>query len=189
MDRYKEHLVWIDLEMTGLNLEVDTILEVSAIITNNDLDIIAYGPNLVIKHDKEKLDMMDEWNTKHHGQSGLTQAAIDSTVTLSAAQEAILNFLKEYTKLGGSTLCGNSVWQDKLYLQKYMPEVNNFLNYRIIDVSSIKEAINRWYPNHPLKKFVKPQNHRALEDICYSVAELRFYRDNFFIQEKVKPNS
>lgn len=180
MNRYKEPLVWIDLEMTGLNIETDTILEIASIVTDNNLNIIAYGPTLVIKHTKEQLKQMDEWNTKHHGLSGLTQKAIDSIITLENATDTTFKFLKEYTQKNGSPLCGNSVWQDRLFLKKYMPEIEQYLNYRIIDVSSIKEVIHRWYPTNKERKFIKPQNHRAHEDICYSIEELKYYQKMFF---------
>lgn len=180
MNRYKEPLVWIDLEMTGLNIETDTILEISSIITDNNLNIIAYGPTLVVNHSKEQLDKMDDWNTKHHGQSGLIASAIVSTISLEKAEELTFNFLKEYIQKNGSPLCGNSIWQDRLFLKKYMPKIEQYLNYRIIDVSSIKEVIYRWYPKSKGKKFIKPENHRAYEDICYSIEELKYYHKNFF---------
>lgn len=183
MDRYKEPLVWIDLEMTGLNIETDTILEIAVILTDNDLNVIAEGPTFIIQHNKEKLDQMDEWNTTHHGASGLTAAALKSTTTLEQAELAVLEFLKKNTEKNRSPLCGNSIWQDKIFLTKYMPKVANFLNYRIIDVSSIKEVILRMFPSSPFKRYVKPENHRAKEDIKYSIQELKFYIDYFFIEK------
>jgi oligoribonuclease len=181
MDRYKNHLVWIDLEMTGLQPETDTILEIATVITNNDLEIIAEGPNFVIHHTEEVLARMDEWNTTQHTSSGLVQAAKESTISLEYAEAETLYFLKQYTKRRMSPLCGNSVWQDRLFIQRYMPQIDDFLHYRIIDVSSVKEVIRRWYSGNPQEKFIKPENHRAHEDILYSIAELKHYRTYFFI--------
>jgi len=180
MERYQSNLVWIDLEMTGLDPDHDTILEISTIVTTNELEIVAQGPSFVIQCEQARLDAMDEWNTTHHGRSGLIGAVKASTITLGYAQEVTLAFLKEYTEEKKSPLCGNSVWQDRFFLRNHMPELNNFLNYRIIDVSSIKEAIKRWYPNNPHSFFAKTEGHRAQEDIVQSIEELKHYRTFFF---------
>lgn len=181
MDRYRSNLVWIDCEMTGLNPETDTILEIATIVTNNDLEIIAEGPNLVIHHSDEILNRMDDWNTTQHTSSGLVKEVKESTITIEQAEEQTIAFLKTYTRKHMSPLCGNSVWQDRLFIQRYMPHLDDFLHYRIIDVSSIKEVVRRWYLGNPHGKFLKPENHRAHEDILYSVAELRHYRTYFFV--------
>lgn len=174
-------LVWIDLEMTGLNPQEHVILEIATIVTNNNLDIIGYGPAYAIFQNDEELLKMDDWVLKAHTASGLLQAVKESNVILEQAQAETLNFLKNYTIEGKAPLCGNSVWQDRRFIRKYMPELDNFLNYRIIDVSSIKEVVTRWYPDSIRSKFVKPENHRALEDIIYSIEELRHYRTYFFL--------
>ena len=183
VDRYQSNLVWIDLEMTGLTLPQDTILEIATLVTTNNLDIIGYGPSLVIHQSDEVLGRMDEWNKKYHTSSGLIDQVKASTITLEQAQEQTLVFLKQYCTPGVSPLCGNSVWQDRAFLRAYMPHLDEFLNYRIIDVSSIKEVIRRWYGKTGKAKFVKPENHRALEDIIQSVAELQYYKNTFFIPE------
>lgn len=180
MDRYKSALVWIDLEMTGLNPEHDTILEIATVVTTNNLELIAQGPSFVIHQPDELLAQMDAWNQEHHTKSGLVKAVQQSTVSLKEAEVATLAFLQTYAHKNFSPLCGNSVWQDRIFLKRHMPSINEFLNYRIIDVSSIKEVIKRWYPESPFEHFVKVENHRALEDILQSVEELKHYRTYFF---------
>jgi len=175
------NLVWIDLEMSGLNLESDVILEIAALVTNSNLDIIAPGVSYVIHQDDNILKNMSDWCVKYHTRSGLVQAVQESKITVQQAELKILEFLKQYTRTSESPLCGNSVWQDKNFIRKYMPELDRFLHYKIIDTSSIKEVINRWYPESQKSNFIKPDNHRALEDITYSVEELRHYRTYFFL--------
>jgi len=181
LERFKTNLVWIDLEMTGLNPEKDTILEIATVITNNNLEIVATGPALVIHHTDEALSKMDEWCIKQHALSGLVSAVRASTVSLEEAYKATLEFLKLHVKEHQAPICGNSIWQDRIFLKKHMPAIDKFLNYRIIDVSSVKETIGRWYPENPKARFFKPENHRALEDTMNSIQELRHYRSNFFI--------
>lgn len=180
MNRYQSNLVWIDLEMTGLNIEQDTILEIASVVTNKNLEIIAYGPTYAIHHDDSVLEAMDEWNTKQHTSSGLVEAVKNSSISLEQAQEHTLEFLMEFAQANLSPLCGNSVWQDRAFLRAHMPKIDSFLNYRIIDTSSIKEVIKRWYPNNCKAFFFKPDNHRAQEDILLSIAELKHYREYFF---------
>lgn len=180
MSRYQSNLVWIDLEMTGLTPEKDTILEISTVITTNDLETIAEGPSFVIHHDETTLSLMDAWNWEHHTASGLVAAVRDSTITMELAQEQTLAFIAEHAQKNLSPLCGNSVWQDRAFLKRHMPQIDDFLNYRIIDVSSIKEVIKRWYPQDPYENFVKVENHRAREDILQSIEELAHYRTYFF---------
>lgn len=177
-------LVWIDAEMTGLDINHDKLLEVAVVLTDSNLEIIAEGPNLVIWESKETLDKMNDVVMQMHTSSGLYNKVLDSTVTLSEAQAEIKKFLKRYCVKGESPLCGNSVWQDKIFLNKYMPEVMDFLHYRIIDVSTLKELIRRWYPDSDKKKMEKNNNHRALDDIYESIEELRWYRKHFFIANK-----
>lgn len=176
----KYSLVWIDLEMTGLDVMNDTILEIATIITDDTLNIVATGPNIVIHESDEKLAQMNDWCKKQHGASGLMQQSKDSVVNLQEAQEQTLNFIKEYCKPRVGILCGNSVWQDRIFLQRYMPEITNYLHYRLVDVTSIRELITRWYPNDAGRNVVKKDTHRALEDIQESIEELRQYKDHFF---------
>ncbi len=184
MDRYQSNLVWIDLEMTGLNPDTETIIEIASIVTTNNLDIVAEGPNLAIKTDESFLEGMDEWNTTHHTRSGLVNKIRSSKTTMEQAEDMTLMFLEQFAQRGISPLCGNSVWQDRNFLRRQMPKIDHFLNYRIIDVSSIKEAARRWYPNNPHTSFVKTQNHRALEDILQSIEELKHYRTFFFCENE-----
>lgn len=184
MDRFCSKLVWIDLEMTGLNPDTETIIEIATVVTTNNLDLIAEGPNLTIATDEKHLEAMDEWNTTHHTRSGLVDKIRHSKTTLAQAEDMTLMFLEQFADRGLSPLCGNSVWQDRHFLRRQMPKIHEFLNYRIIDVSSIKEAARRWYPNNPHTSFVKAQNHRALEDIMQSIEELKHYRTFFFCEKE-----
>ena len=184
MSRYTSNLVWIDLEMTGLDLERDTILEIATLVTDNNLALIAEGPSFVIYHDETTISRMDAWNTEHHTASGLIAAVRASTITLEVAQEQTLAFIGQYAQKNLSPLCGNSVWQDRFFLKRHMPLIDQFLNYRIIDVSSIKEVIRRWYPKNRYENFIKTENHRAKEDILQSVAELMHYKTYFFHETK-----
>lgn len=177
-------LVWIDLEMTGLNPDHDSILEIATIITDNDLEIIAQGPALVIHQPDSLLSTMDEWNVTHHTASGLVKSVRESVISLAEAEAQTLSFISQYCKAQKAPLCGNSVWVDRIFLRAWMPTLESYLNYRIIDVSSIKEAIRRWYPKRPETRFVKPEGHRALEDITYSIQELKHYKTNFFVEIK-----
>jgi oligoribonuclease len=174
------YLVWIDLEMTGLNVETDVILEIATIITDNDLKIIAEGPRFVIHQSNEVLKTMHPWCVEQHGKSGLTEAVKKSTITEREAQEKTLEFIKEYCFPNTAPLCGNSVYQDKIFLRKYMPLIDRYVHYRIIDVTSIKECVRRWYPSNPATEFKKPETHRAMDDIKESIKELMHYRINFF---------
>lgn len=178
--RSERNFVWIDLEMTGLEVEKDSILEIATIITDGQLNIIAQGPCLVIHHDDAVLNNMDPWVTKTHGKSGLTQKVRESNITMEQAEQETLAFIKEHCSIHNALLAGNSVWQDRVFLRKYMPSIVQYLNYRLIDVTSIKELVKAWYPDNALKDFKKPENHRALEDIQSSIDELRHYRTHFF---------
>lgn len=175
-------LVWIDLEMTGLEVEHDRILEIATIITDNDCNIVATGPSLVIHQPDELLNTMNPWCIEHHGASGLTKASRESTITQKEAQEQTLAFIKEYCKPKVGILCGNSVWQDRIFLQRYMPAITDYLHYRIIDVSSLKEVVTRWCTTKSRPAGPKKEAHRALEDIKESIAELTYYKNNFFLK-------
>jgi len=172
------NLVWLDLEMSGLDPDNDVILEIATIVTGPDLEILAEGPCLVIHHPDEILEGMDEWNTKHHGESGLTERVRNSDIDTAEAEARTLAFLREHVDPQSAPLCGNSIGQDRRFLYRYMPELSDFLHYRNVDVSSIKELVLRWYeeiePPH------KEGRHRALDDIRESIDELRYYRKHVF---------
>ena len=171
-------MVWIDLEMTGLDLNTESIIEIATIITDGELNIIAEGPNLAIKVSEELLANMDEWNTTHHTSSGLVDRIRNEGVSLEEAIKQTCDFLEQNIEPGTAPLCGNSIHNDRAFLAKEMPEVLDLLHYRIVDVSTIKELVNRWYPN--LQRYRKKEAHRALDDIIESVEELRHYRQHIF---------
>lgn len=171
-------LIWIDLEMTGLDPVKDKILEIATIVTDDELNIIAEGPNLVIHQPNEVLAEMNEWCQVQHNKTGLVKAVQESEVSLEEAEQLTLEFLYEHCDENSTPLCGNSVWQDKLFLQQHMPDLAKFFHYRIVDVSSIKLVINRWTKKYKL--FKKAESHRALDDIKESIGELKCYKENFF---------
>ena len=177
-------LVWIDMEMSGLDPERERILEFAVLITDDDLQIVAEGPELVIHQPDELLAAMDEWNTSHHGASGLTERVRASTLSSEAAEDQIVAFLAQHCGVGMGRLAGNSVWQDRRFLRRYMPRVDAFLHYRIVDVSTIKELCSRWYPEVLAGAPEKGGAHRALADIKESLEELRYYREQLFGREK-----
>ncbi|MCB9833912.1 MAG: oligoribonuclease [Planctomycetes bacterium] len=172
------NLVWIDLEMTGLEIETRTIIEIASIVTDGQLQVLAEGPDLVIHQPDEYLDAMDDWNQRHHGGSGLTQAVRESTVTMAEAEEATLEFLRAWVPERISPLCGNSVHNDRLFLAKFMPRLHDYMHYRNIDVSTVKELGRRWYGDDVVPP--KSGGHRALADIRESIDELRHYRRLLF---------
>jgi len=173
------HLVWIDLEMTGLDPEKERIIEMATIITDSELNLVAEGPVIAIKQPNSLLDAMDEWCTKTHGESGLTQRGKDSQISEAEAEQQTLEFLKQHMSAGTSPLCGNSIGQDRRFLVKYMPELEGFFHYRNLDVSTIKELARRWRPD-VLDGVKKKGSHLALDDIRDSINELRHYREHFF---------
>lgn len=175
----KNNLIWIDLEMTGLNPDENTIIEIATIVTDKDLNVLAEGPNLVIHQPKEVMDAMDEWCTSHHGSSGLTQKVLDSQISMREAEQRTLSFLSEWVPEGASPICGNSVGQDRRFLYRYMPELEAYFHYRYLDVSSIKELARRWRPE-VLDGVVKKGSHLALDDIKDSIDELEHYKKHFF---------
>ncbi|KAA0704211.1 Oligoribonuclease, mitochondrial [Triplophysa tibetana] len=175
-----QRMVWVDLEMTGLDIDKDHIIEMACIITDPDLNIIAEGPNLIINQPDELLDGMSDWCKEHHGESGLTRAVKDSDITLQQAEYEFLSFIRQHTPPGQCPLAGNSVHADKKFLDKYMSQFMRHLHYRIIDVSTIKELCRRWYPEEYKLTPHKKGSHRALEDIQESIRELKFYRANVF---------
>lgn len=175
----KDNLIWIDLEMTGLEPETDVIIEIATIVTDPQLNVLAEGPTLAIHQSKDVMDNMNEWCINQHGKSGLTQRVLDSDVTLEDAEQATIDFLKLHVDEGVSPMCGNSIGQDRRFLYRYMPKLETFFHYRNIDVSSIKELARRWDPDM-LKGFKKKGSHLALDDIRDSIAELQHYREHFF---------
>ncbi len=174
-----ENLVWIDLEMTGLDPEKETIIEIATVVTDKDLNILAKGPNLVVHQDKATMDAMDEWCTQHHGASGLTARVLSSQISMEQAEAETIAFLEQYLPAGASPICGNSVGQDRRFLYQYMPKLEAFFHYRYIDVSTIKELARRWKPE-ALEGFSKTGAHLALDDIMESIAELQHYRKTMF---------
>lgn len=177
----KNNLIWIDLEMTGLDVSKDKILEIAVVVTDKDLALVAEGPSLVIHYSQEILDAMNDWCKKQHGLSGLTEAVQKSTISLNEAESLVCDFLKNYCIKGQGILCGNSVWQDKSFIQRYMPKLDAFFHYKIVDVSSIKELAIRWYPASPYSDIKKQDKHRALADIYESIEVLKTYRKHFFV--------
>lgn len=173
----KGNLVWIDLEMTGLNTSTDRVLEVATIVTNGQLEILAEGPDIAIHQPEEVLAAMDEWNTEHHGQSGLIDRSRQSTWSYRQAEVATLDFLCRWVEPRVSPMCGNSVWYDRRFLGRFMPELEQYFHYRNIDVSTIKELARRWAPE--LAHFKKKGKHRAYDDIKESIAELQYYAGCF----------
>ncbi|PCM45147.1 oligoribonuclease [Marinobacter sp. ANT_B65] len=173
------HLVWIDLEMTGLDPEKERIIEMATIITDSELNLVAEGPVIAVHQPDNLLDAMDEWCTRTHGESGLTKRVRESKVSEAEAEQQTLAFLKEYLEAGKSPLCGNSIGQDRRFLVKYMPQLEDFFHYRNLDVSTVKELARRWRPD-VLKGVKKQGSHQALDDIRDSINELRYYREHFF---------
>ncbi len=175
----ERNLIWIDLEMTGLDPEHEVIIEIATIITDSQLNIIAEGPSLVIKQPDSILDAMDAWCTKQHGQSGLTERVRQSTISVDNAEQQTLAFIKQHVTKGASPMCGNTVSHDRRFLARYMPELEAYFHYRHIDVSTVKELARRWKPE-ALEGLTKQGAHLALDDIRESISELQHYRKNFF---------
>lgn len=176
--RSADNLVWIDLEMTGLDPDRDVVIEVAVLITDGDLNIIADGPDFAIHRSDEALSVMNAWNRRTHHGSGLIKRVKASDVTIEQAEAEVLEFVQQWTMEGKSPLCGNSVHQDRRFLYGEMPKLIDWLSYRTVDVSTVKELATRWYPD--LEKFVKQERHRALDDIRESIDELRWYRQQIF---------
>lgn len=173
----KNNLIWIDLEMTGLSPSKDRIIEIATIVTDSDLNIIAKGPELVINQPERLLREMDEWNTSQHTSSGLVDKVLQSAISEQEAEIRTLDFLFSYVEPGYSPMCGNSIYQDRRFLNLYMPKLEAFFHYRNLDVSSLKILAKHWAPDI-LAQLNKSSNHRALEDIIGSIDELKFYREH-----------
>lgn len=175
MDR-RENLIWIDLEMTGLNPDQDLIIEIATVVTDKHLSVLAEGPVYAVHQQDSVLDAMDEWNTRQHSMSGLTERVRQSSVTEAEAEQATLEFLRRYVDQGSSPMCGNSVCQDRRFLVRYMPELAKYFHYRNLDVSTLKILAQLWAPGIG-GRFEKNSSHLALADIHDSIRELRFYRE------------
>ena len=175
----RSNMIWIDLEMTRLDTQRDYIIEIASIVTDKNLNIIDEGPNLVINQPDEVLNSMDQWNTNHHNNSGLTQKVRESSITESIAEKQTIEFLSKYVPKGVAPLCGNTICQDRRFLARCMPQLESFCHYRSIDVTSIRELGKRWY-FEDIDNFQKNSNHRALDDIIESIEELRHYREHVF---------
>lgn len=186
MKRDPNHLVWIDLEMTGLDPERHVIIEIASLITDGDLNILAEGPNLAIRRTEEELALMDAWNVSTHTGSGLVERIRTVGVDVAEAERQTLAFVRRWLPKGASPLAGNSIAQDRRFLRREMPKLEAYLHYRHVDVSTIKELVRRWYPHGPQPP-EKRQAHRALDDIVESVEELRWYREHYFLPASAFP--
>lgn len=172
------NLIWIDLEMTGLDPDKDRIIEIATVVTNSNLEIIAEGPVFAVKQTDEALAGMDDWNTKQHTKSGLVERVKHHSVSEAEAEVATVEFLKQYVQIGKSPMCGNSICQDRRFLWRYMPQLEACFHYRNLDVSTVKELAKRWKPTI-MKGYKKKSKHQALSDIMDSIQELKYYRQHF----------
>ena len=177
-DDRSNNLIWIDLEMTGLDPDNDVIIEIATIVTDADLNILAEGPVYAVHQSDETLAKMDEWCTTQHGKSGLTERVRTSEVNEAEAEQATIEFLQKWVDAKASPMCGNSICQDRRFLYRYMPKLEEFFHYRNLDVSTLKELARRWKPE-ALEGFKKSATHLALDDIRESIAELKHYRGTF----------
>jgi len=175
----ENHLVWMDMEMSGLDPKTCVILEIATLITDKDLNLVAQGPALVVHQPQSVLDAMDEWNTEHHGKSGLTEAVKNSKISLVEAEKQTLEFVSKHCGPKSSPLCGNTIYQDRRFLIEYMPTLESYLHYRLVDVSTIKELVKRWY-GPEFQAPSKKQKHKALDDILETIEELKFYKEKVF---------
>lgn len=179
-DNFRCGFLWADLEMSGLDVSRDVILEVAVMGSDPKLQQLVEGPTFVIKQPVETLEQMDSWCKKQHQASGLWEQVLQSNITIEFAEQEIVAFVKKHCTDKQLLLAGNTIYQDRIFIQRYMPNLATLLHYRMIDVSTVKELVKAWYPNHPEAKFKKSKNHRALEDIVESVNELRHYRKYFW---------
>ena len=176
MNKNDENLIWIDLEMTGLDTFNDVIIEIATVVTDKELNILAEGPIIAIHQEDDVLNAMDEWNTKQHGGSGLIKRIQESSITVEQAEQETLDFLKPYVPKGKSPMCGNSICQDRRFMARLMPDLEAYFHYRNLDVSTLKELTQRWKPEI-LDQFEKKGSHLAMDDILESIAEMKFYRE------------
>ncbi len=175
-----KNLIWIDLEMTGLDTTQDFIIEIATIVTDTNLNVLAEGPVLALHQPEEVLERMDDWNKRQHGNSGLLERVRKSQITAAQAEQQTLEFLQLYVPPNVSPICGNSICQDRRFLHRCMPKLEKHFHYRNLDVSSIKELASRWAPSIA-QGFSKNSTHLALDDVRDSIRELRYYREKFFL--------
>ena len=172
------NLIWVDLEMTGLDTTSDSIIEIATVVTDGELNILAEGPVLAIYQPDQVLDGMDEWNTRQHGKSGLVDRVRKSRISEADAEKATIEFLEQYVPANSSPMCGNSICQDRRFMARCMPDLERFFHYRNLDVSTLKELVRRWAPE-VARGLSKEGTHLALDDIRDSIRELQYYRENF----------
>lgn len=178
MEQNAENLIWLDLEMTGLDPDNDLIIEMATVITDKHLNVLATGPVIAVHQSDEALLAMDDWNQTHHGQSGLIERVKASTISDAEAMQQTLSFLEQWVPAGKSPMCGNSIGQDRRFLYRYMRELEEYFHYRNLDVSTLKELAARWAPA-VLNAFQKKASHQALDDVLESIDELKHYREHF----------
>lgn len=172
---HEDNLIWIDLEMTGLDTDTDSILEIATVVTDRNLKLLAEGPEFAIHHPEARLNAMDDWNRNQHRKSGLWQRVVESEVDMALAEARTVEFLAQWVPAGKSPMCGNSICQDRRFMHRLMPRLERFFHYRNLDVSTIKELARRWAPD-VYKGFSKEASHTALSDVRDSIAELGYYR-------------
>jgi len=176
----EKNLIWLDLEMTGLDPNKERIIEIATVVTNSELEVVAEGPCLAVHQSDDLLSKMDKWNTSHHTRSGLVQRVKESTISEAEAEQTTLDFLAKYLPVETSPMCGNTIGQDRRFLYRYMPELCAFFHYRNLDVSTLKILAQRWMPD-VAKGFHKESKHLALSDVYDSIEELRYYREKMFL--------
>lgn len=181
MSASPDNLIWIDLEMTGLNTDADRIIEIATVVTDSQLTILAEGPTIAIHQPDQVIQAMDDWNTRQHGHSGLIDRVRRSSYDEAAAERETLTFLERWVPAGQSPMCGNSICQDRRFLHRSMPQLETYFHYRHVDVSTLKELAKRWNPDL-VKEFRKEGSHLAMDDVKESIRELRFYRERLFNQ-------
>ena len=186
--QHRDNLIWIDLEMTGLRTDTDSIIEIATVVTDAQLNVLAEGPVFAIQTPETMLAAMDEWNTRQHGASGLVARIRASGVALATAEERTLEFLRQWVPGGISPMCGNSICQDRRFLARQMPQLERYFHYRNLDVSTVKELARRWAPQL-VKDFSKQASHLALADIHDSIRELQFYRRQLFVPVAQAPGA
>jgi oligoribonuclease len=179
--QHRDNLIWIDLEMTGLRTDVDSIIEIATVVTDAQLQVLAEGPVYAIATPESVLAGMDEWNTRQHGASGLVERIRTQGVSMAQAEAGTLEFLRQWVQGGLSPMCGNSICQDRRFLARQMPQLERYFHYRNLDVSTVKELARRWLPQLSAQ-FTKQAAHLALADIHDSIRELRFYREGLFVE-------
>ena len=182
----RDNLIWIDLEMTGLRTDLDSIIEIATVVTDSQLNVLAEGPVFAIATPEPMLTGMDEWNTRQHGASGLLERVRTQGVPMAEAEAGTLDFLRQWVPGGISPMCGNSICQDRRFLARQMPQLERHFHYRNLDVSTVKELARRWLPQ-TAAQFTKAATHLALADIHDSIVELRFYRTFLFVEDARRP--